>query len=393
MDSTIKREVAILQESLEAYRSRFLEALHEALASHGIGLAVYSYADGIPANLRAAPYVRPLKSLGRGRLRWARLPREVREADLVIQPQQVRHLSFLWLLLLRRWRGRRNAFWGHGRCFDPGFEKRLSERVKRWFSTRVDWWFAYNDLSARIVADLGFAKERITSVMNSTDTAALRKRLAGVQEEGLETWRQRLGIGPGPVGAFLGRLYFNKRIDFTLEAAMAIRQRIPTFELIVIGDGEDRWMVEQAAARHPWIHYAGHKGDTEKVPWLALADVLLNPGVVGLVINDAMALGLPTITTDFPTHSPEIDYLQEGVNGLISRPWQDLTAFVDATVELLDDPPRLARMRAAALDHGALFSAEVMAQRFAVGIAAVLTSIPPRFFSSLGHESSQTRAS
>jgi glycosyltransferase involved in cell wall biosynthesis len=368
--------VAILQESVEDYRVRFFDILHQLLTERGVEMTLWVHDAGIPAKYRDLAYVRPLQCMGKGRLQWAKLPSAVKMADLVIQPQQVRHLSFLVCLLLRKSGRRKNAFWGHGQCFDPEFENRWSEKLKRWFSTRVNWWFAYNDLSARIVRDLGFPAGRITSVMNSTDTLDLRKKLDEVKAEGLETWRSRLGLGPGPVGVFTGRLYVNKRVDFTLAAALKIRKAIPTFEMIFIGDGEDRATVEAAVAKHPWIHYPGPKNNADKVPYWAVADVLLNPGVVGLVINDAMALGLPTITTDFPTHSPEIDYLIEDVNGIIARPWTEVQPFADATLQLLRDPQRLVAMKKASFESGNSYSAETMAANFAKGIEASLASEP-----------------
>jgi glycosyltransferase involved in cell wall biosynthesis len=368
------QSVAILQESVEEYRIRFFEVLHQRLAAKGIDMTLWVHESGIPAKYRNLSYLRPLQCIGRGKFRWAKLPRSVKKADLLIQPQQVRHLSFLSCLLWRKWTGRKNAFWGHGRCFDPEFEQRVSEKLKRWFSLQVDWWFAYNDLSKRIVAELGFPSERIASVMNSTDSISLRKRLVEVQTEGLEVWRQRLGLGSGPIGVFTGRLYINKRVEFTLDAAKEIRKRIPSFEMIFIGDGEDRPMVEASVRDLPWIHYPGALNNTDKVPYWAVADVLLNPGVVGLVINDAMALGLPTITTNFPTHSPEIDYLRDGISGIITAPWQEVAPFVEATVSLLQDPRRLASMKAAAYEDGNGFSAEIMAENFASGIVSALSA-------------------
>jgi glycosyltransferase involved in cell wall biosynthesis len=366
--------VAILQESVEDYRIQFFEVLHQLLAADGIEMTLWVHESGIPTKYRNLKYLRSLRCVGRAPLRWARLPSEVRQATLLIQPQQVRHLSFLTCLLLRKMSGKKNAFWGHGRCFDPAFEQRLSEKAKRWFSQRVDWWFAYNDLSFRIVKNLGFPEERITSVMNSTDTTSLRRRLLEVQSQGIDLWRQRLGIGSGPVGVFTGRLYINKRVEFTLAAAKEIRRRIPSFEMIFIGDGEDRTMVEAAVAEHSWIHYPGAMNNNDKVPYWAVADVLLNPGVVGLVINDAMALGLPTITTNFPTHSPEIDYLQDGINGVITSPWEDVERFAEATAELLQNPSLLASMKAAAFESGNNFSAEIMAANFAKGITTALNA-------------------
>jgi glycosyltransferase involved in cell wall biosynthesis len=365
-------KVAVLQESVEEYRIQFFTILYQLLSARGVEMILWVHADRIPEKYKNLKYLRPLQCIGTKTLKWAWLPREARNADLLIQPQQVRHPSFLICLLLRKLKSRKNAFWGHGRCFDPQFEQRWSEKLKAWFSLQVDWWFAYNDLSARIVHQLGFPREQITSIMNSTDTTSLRKRLSEIHADGTEIWRQRLGLGHGPIGVFTGRLYVNKRVEFTLAAAREIRKRIPSFEMIFIGNGEDRLLVEAAMADHPWIHYPGALNNNDKVPYWAVADVLLNPGVVGLVINDAMALGLPTITTNYPTHSPEIDYLRDGINGVITSPWDDINQFADATVELLQNPSCLAAMKAAAFEDGNHFSAEIMAARFADGILSAL---------------------
>lgn len=367
-------KISIFQEHLEYYRLQFFNELHRLLSEAGMEMTLWVHESKLNSNHRAMPYVRYLEYYRFCGLVWERLPKQMREADLIIMPQQARYLALLACLLWRRLRGKMNAFWGHGRRSDPAFEKRWSEKLKRWFSVRVDWWFAYNELSARHVEELGFPAERIASVMNSTDTIELRNKLQKVNAEGLEIWRARLGVGPGPVGVFTGRLVANKRVEFTLAAALEIRKAIPTFEMIFIGDGEDRSIVEAAISRHSWIHCPGAKNNADKVPYWALADVLMNPGAVGLVINDAMALGLPTITTNIPSHGPEIDYLRDGINGVITSPWEDVDRFADATVQLLQNPSRLAAMKAAAFEDGNDFSAEIMAANFAKGIVTALNA-------------------
>ena len=49
-----------------------------------------------------------------------------------------------------------------------------------------------------------------------------------------------------------------------------------------------------------------------------MADVFSIPGKIGLGINQAMYWGLPVVTEDV-RHSPEIIYLENGVNGFIVR--------------------------------------------------------------------------
>ena len=101
----------------------------------------------------------------------------------------------------------------------------------------------------------------------------------------------------------------SKRLAFSVEATDAIRSEIPDFQLLVIGDGPDRQMVDSAAASRPWLHVLGALKGNPMVDAAVAADLCLNPGLVGLAVLDAFALSLPMVTCDVPYHSPEIEYL------------------------------------------------------------------------------------
>ena len=109
----------------------------------------------------------------------------------------------------------------------------------------------------------------------------------------------------------------------------------------------------------------GVRGE-RKAQLLAAADLMLNPGLVGLGILDAFVAGLPMLTTDCGLHSPEIAYLQSGDNGLMTT--DDMAKFVDAVVSLLQDPAMAQRLQAGALRAGELYSIEHMSDRFCAGI-------------------------
>jgi glycosyltransferase involved in cell wall biosynthesis len=157
-----------------------------------------------------------------------------------------------------------------------------------------------------------------------------------------------------------------------LETLQLIRQQVPDFEMIFIGGGEDMHLVQQAAAQYPWIHYVGPKFDREKVPYYAVSKVFLMPGLIGLGILDTFAMETPLITTDVPIHSPEIEYLENGVNGvMVSNPENPLT-YAKAVVHLLQNEIerqklvngcRLARER---------YTLDNMVERFADGVTLAL---------------------
>jgi len=64
-----------------------------------------------------------------------------------------------------------------------------------------------------------------------------------------------------------------------------------------------RQVVRDFAATRPWCKWAGARHGREKAQHLALAQVLLNPGMVGVGILDGFAMRLPLVTTDCGIHS------------------------------------------------------------------------------------------
>jgi glycosyltransferase involved in cell wall biosynthesis len=104
--------------------------------------------------------------------------------------------------------------------------------------------------------------------------------------------------------------------------------------------------------------------------FLAISDAFLLPGAVGLAILDAFAAGLPMLTTRFEFHGPEIEYLEEGMNGLMSdhRP----AAFAEAASSVLSKPELFNQLRAGAAASAEKYSIENMAGNFRSGIRSCL---------------------
>ena len=369
-----KRCVVIVQRRLTHYRVPLFELLRGKLNQSGIELAVV-YGDPTKiekmkndtGSLAWGKY-QPCHYLGDGILCWQNLAEPVRDADLVIVTQENKLIYNLLMLF-----GKRNykfAFWGHGANLQARNRDNLLERWKSWTSTKVDWWFAYSGLTVQLVEQYGFAKERITNLENAIDTRTLRANVAHVTAEDLLALRTRLDIGNGPVGIYMGSLYQEKRIDFLLEAARRIAEIFPGFHLLVVGEGHLQGKLVDAAARYPWLRYLGSIKGADKAIYLRLAEVFLNPGMVGLSILDAFVSGEVFVTTDIRNHSPEIDYLVNGQNGLITA--NNFDAYVAEVVDLLNNPERLARLREGALHTAEHYSIENMADNFHAGILQAL---------------------
>ena len=76
------------------------------------------------------------------------------------------------------------------------------------------------------------------------------------------------------------------------------------------------------------------------------------------------------MTTTAPGHGPEIEYLTPGVNGVATT--FDVRVYAHEIARLLDDPPRLASMKASARASAERVPMSQMVDRFADGIVRCL---------------------
>ncbi|HLB08608.1 MAG TPA: glycosyltransferase family 4 protein [Gemmatimonadaceae bacterium] len=240
--------------------------------------------------------------------------------------------------------------------------------MKRLISRWPHWWFAYTEGSAEVVRRLHFPSDRITAVQNAIDTDALRQRRASVSDEELAALRLRWNIQSRNVAIFVGGLYAEKRIQYLIEAAHALRRRVADFELIVIGAGPDQQLVEQAAREHRWIHYLGPCLGTDKVPFFGLSKVMLLPGLVGLGVLDSFALEIPLVTVDLAFHSPEVEYLRHGENGVKLPAGTDPEEYAAAVSSLLGDERAREHLQAGCRVAAQTYTIEAMVSRFAAGV-------------------------
>jgi glycosyltransferase involved in cell wall biosynthesis len=380
------KTVAFLNEVIPQYRIPFFEGLSASLRSEGVQLRVAQGAASSRFALRQDSRTLPGAismpqrnlSLGRHDLVWLDTAQVLEAADLVIAIQQIRQLQNLTLWLRSRLGQHRLAWWGHGRDFAKEDPNTLGERVKRAMSTRAHWWFAYNELSTRTVAALGFPEARITTVMNSTDTTALREHQASITAEDQSRLRRRLGLHEGPTAIYIGAMASIKQLPYLIEAAATLHARVPDFQLLMVGAGPEEGEYRAQTADQPWIHWLGPAFDRYKVQLMMLAQVCLLPAWVGLGIVDSFALGLPMVTTDAFPHSVEIDYMRHGENGWMVSGHPNSAAYGHAVADLLADPGTLARLREGCRTSTHTYSLERMISNFTVGILQALEAAPYR---------------
>lgn len=169
----------------------------------------------------------------------------------------------------------------------------------------------------------------------------------GVDEQRFRPPQQPFA-GP-PTLLFAGRLRYYKGLDTLLQALV----KLPEVRLEVVGDGPQRreWeALSQSFGLTERVRFHGEVDDAELPAWYQRAHLFVLPAnaraeAFGTVLLEAMASGLPCVTTEVGTGTSWV--VQDGVTGRVVPP-RDPQALAQAIRELMADPPRLATMGTAA---------------------------------------------
>jgi 1,2-diacylglycerol 3-alpha-glucosyltransferase len=188
-------------------------------------------------------------------------------------------------------------------------------------------------------------------------------------------FRRRQGIAADrPLLVHIGRLAFEKNIDFLLRTLERVRLRHPDVLLLIAGEGPALPHLKRIA------HRLRLEVNVQFVGYLDRANALLDcfrAGDVfvfasrtetqGLVLLEAMALGVPVVAI---AEMGAIDILEAGEGAVVAPP--DEQAFADAVCLLLDSPSLRHRLAAEGRRFAANWDAARQAQRLVDFYAGVL---------------------
>ena len=364
---------------MKQYRVPFYEKLFTVLKEKGIDLIV-AYSDPNSLEEMKGDNVELDSRIGRNvkgywfannKILFQNVIALVMQADLVIVEQANKHIINYILIIISMLKVKRVAFWGHGMNMQAEGKNRFKEYFKRKLTTKVDWWFAYTKISSHHVASLGFPKEKTTVTQNTIDNNEFNKYLSSVSEQEINALKQSLGINSENICIYCGGIYKEKKIDFLIKSSIDIRKHIKNFHLIIIGSGSLDYVIKEVSKRHKWIHYFGPVMGRPKALYFKMSKAVLMPGLVGLAIVDSFVAGIPLITTDLKIHSPEISYLENGKNGIMTSFSKE--DYVKSVVNYLKAKELQDKFRAGCLRSADKYSMGNMVNNFAAGIKDCLS--------------------
>lgn len=186
----------------------------------------------------------------------------------------------------------------------------------------------------------GVAEERIVPANMTVDVAAISRHVDGIDAVRRAKIRQDLGLMDGAtVYLYVGRMEPHKGLQELLEAFGCLSAVGAPSALLLVGDGSMNDMLDRAAAADPRIRWPGRLTGTALLDAYAAADVFVLASRFepwGLVVNEAMAAGLPVIATE--RVGCVDDLIVEGETGRVA-PAESADALAAAMEALLVDRP------------------------------------------------------
>ena len=256
--------------------------------------------------------------------------------------------------LLLRTPARRLIVWHHSDLVRPSWAPQTYGRVQRALYRRADCVVVTNPVAAA-QSPLVRCASRVAVIPLGVDLQRYRA-LTPAQLARAERIRRET---PGPLVLFVGRLVYYKGLDVLIRA-----MKDCPGTLLIAGEGPLEGELRRFASTLDLdrrVRFVGGVPDEDLPAFYRASDVFVLPSVApteafGLVQVEAMASGVPVVSTNLPTGVPWVN--QHEVTGLIVPP-RDAGSLAAAVRRLLDDRPLARSMGERGLKRAeAVFSRE-----------------------------------
>ena len=235
--------------------------------------------------------------------------------------------------------------WSESNLQDQRHGRILVELSKGKFLRRCDGFVVPGHSAREYLRALKVKDDLIFTAKNAVDND-LFARLAAVVRDDAAARRRALNL-PDRYFLFVGRLVRDKGVFDLLSAYAKLDERVrQNIAVVFAGEGLCRQELErQAKSISPGtVIFPGFAQRDDLAAYYALADALILPTYTdpwGLVVNEAMACGLPVIVSSVAGCAA--DLVKDGWNGFLVPPG-DVRALTRAMGTLAGDLPKLAAM-------------------------------------------------
>lgn len=232
--------------------------------------------------------------------------------------------------------------------------------IHRLFLSRFDAYLAIGKANREFYRNYGIPEGKIFTCNYFVDNRWFQERFRGIVGE-RDVIRSGWGIRKDDVCfLYAGKLIPKKRIHDVLQAIEKSYRTNDNIRLLVVGSGELMEAARQFVLEHRLpVTFSGFLNQTEIVKAYAAGDCLVLPSdfgeTWGLVVNEAMACGLPAIVSDRVGCGP--DLVENSVTGFVF-PFGDIDALAGRLLDMASDIEKRLQMGKNAMEKVRGYSVE-----------------------------------
>lgn len=246
---------------------------------------------------------------------------------------------------------------------DGGFisDNLVKSVIKRFFIKKAEACLSSGKMAAQYFMHYGAIKERIFyHNFTSISKGDIIDQPITAEEKAI--YKSDLDIPHKKTAIAVGQFIYRKGFDILIKAWNEVS---PEYHLLIVGGGEKEQeyikLIEEFNLGN--VEIIGFKKKDELVKYYRASDLFILPtreDVWGLVINEAMASGLPIITTDRCVAGLEL--ITDYENGFIV-PVEQVDSFVNRIEEVMSNEKLAISMAEANLKKISLYTIESMAKQ------------------------------
>lgn len=240
--------------------------------------------------------------------------KKTKKYDIIINDLGIFCMTSWLLLILTKFRGQKLYHWDHGWY---GRENLIKKIIKRLYFGLADGSFIYGNYAINLMRENGFNENKLYPIHNSLDY----KKQLELRNNIVSNHIYKMHFGnDNPVLIMIGRLNVRKNLHQLLEAVALLRDQKKFFNVVFIGDGEDKVKLEKLVVKlnivnQVWFYGACYD-EMKNAELIYNADICVVPGDIGLTAIHAMTFGVPVVLHDhFQTQGPEFEVVKNGVTG------------------------------------------------------------------------------
>lgn len=317
-------KVGIIQDYVPSYRAKFFEKLRKNLLEHGIDLQLLSFLP-LGTQLARGDFVHLdflnnfpqwQIQIGTRSIVFPKQVRQFRNYDALIGPLRGSSFSTNIMIFHCLKFGKPYGLWGHLRNY-VNSDNSLDLFVEKAQMRNATSIFTYTNSGKMFGIEQGIESDKIFVLNNTFDLSELKSEIENISAEEISELCKRLHLKKGKTLLYIGGLDTSKRIDFLASVLNEIWTKDKEIKLLVIGEGQDKHLLDNAVNRAQ-VHFLDN---SQRIKALAgkVSKLIVMPGRVGLIAVDAIALGIPIVTTNYKFHAPEFEYLVEGKSKFSSK--------------------------------------------------------------------------